>query len=126
MKQILILFTILIFAIPYGFAACTDYAWNGGNGAVENPYGVQNCSMLEQIGKDIDCLNKSFQLTQNIDCSDTVNWDHNGSIYLGFSHIQAPLTHCGFPGFFLGQKGFFLGWDQVQGVLKVVHRSLAG
>ena len=107
MKQILILFTILIFAIPYGFAACTDYAWNGGNGAVENPYGVQNCSMLEQIGKDIDCLNKSFQLTQNIDCSDTVNWDHNGSIYLGFSPIGNSSNK--FSGNFDGQDHTITG-----------------
>ena len=71
----LTLILMMILAIPFSYALCSDYGWDGGDGTTGSPYGVQNCTMLEQIGQDIECLDKSFQLTQDIDCSDTVNWD---------------------------------------------------
>ncbi|MCE9585253.1 hypothetical protein K8Q94_01355 [Candidatus Nomurabacteria bacterium] len=43
-----------------------------GDGSPENPYQINSCTGLQNVNND---LNASYILTQNIDCSDTINWN---------------------------------------------------
>ena len=81
---------------------CTSATAGGfyfnGTGTLADPYGVCNCSMLEDIHQSKDA---NFTLLQDIDCSMSSNWDFNGSDFLGFDPIGQ------YNGFFLG--GIFNG-----------------
>ncbi len=48
----------------------SDYA--GGDGSPGDPYQITTCAGLQEIR---DSLSAHYILTQNIDCSDTVNWN---------------------------------------------------
>ncbi|MCA9460054.1 MAG: hypothetical protein KC550_05900, partial [Nanoarchaeota archaeon] len=55
--------------------------FHGGNGSLLDPFQICNCTQLQNIS---NYLSANYTLVQNIDCSDTINWD-SGS---GF----APLS----------------------------------
>jgi hypothetical protein len=69
---------------------CNAGTFNGGAGISGNPYQICSCQQLQNIE-----TNKSayYLLVQNIDCSDTVNW--NGG--LGFAPISMN-DNAGFSG----------------------------
>lgn len=72
------------------------HAFSGlGAGTSGNPYRITNCQQLQEIEND---LGASYILTNDIDCSDTVNW--NGGE--GFQPIGA--TYPDFTGVFDGQN----------------------
>jgi len=49
------------------------YAFSGdGEGTADNPYNISNCLELNETR---DNLTAYYQLTTNIDCSDTINWN---------------------------------------------------
>jgi uncharacterized delta-60 repeat protein len=48
------------------------------------PFEISTCGELQDMDND---LYAEYILTQDIDCSDTVNWNHNGEFYEGFSPI---------------------------------------
>ena len=68
-KQLFILMILLVVFIPAVNSKCSDLNWEGGNGTLSNPYGIGNCSQLQQINNDYDCLDKSFKLVTDIDCN---------------------------------------------------------
>ncbi|MBT7929215.1 LamG domain-containing protein, partial [Candidatus Peregrinibacteria bacterium] len=43
-----------------------------GTGTVADPYNINNCTQLQEMSND---LGANFSLVNNIDCSDTVNWN---------------------------------------------------
>ncbi|MBU4480183.1 thrombospondin type 3 repeat-containing protein [Patescibacteria group bacterium] len=47
-------------------------AFAGGNGSSENPYQIINCVQLQETESDI---NANYILMNDIDCSDTINWN---------------------------------------------------
>jgi len=45
---------------------------------------ISNCEELQDMNLD---LTEDYELIDNIDCSDTVNWNYNGTVNLGFRPI---------------------------------------
>lgn len=55
----------------------TVHAFAGGDGSAEHPYLIANCVQLEELDNNPSDLSAHFQLADNIDCSDTINWNGN-------------------------------------------------
>ncbi|MBT4935184.1 hypothetical protein HON15_00250 [Candidatus Woesearchaeota archaeon] len=49
----------------------TAFSGNG-TGTFANPYNISNCTQLQEMENDVGA---NFSLTNNINCSDTVNWN---------------------------------------------------
>ena len=82
-KLLFLLVVLLVFSIPgvFGFA--------GGNGSSESPYMISNCEELQSVkdsgvGSPRSFIVAHFVLVNDIDCSDTVNWN-NGSGFIPLS-----------------------------------------
>jgi hypothetical protein len=75
--------------------------FNGGTGTKENPYQVSTLKQLGRISIDKPLWNKHFVLINNIDATDTRNWNISGEDTLGFSPIGNTSTK--FTGSFDGQ-----------------------
>ncbi|MDA3856009.1 MAG: hypothetical protein PF569_07135 [Candidatus Woesearchaeota archaeon] len=67
--------------------ATTPEGFQEGDGSLGNPWKICNCSQLQLIGQSSSVLLGNFSLIQNIDCSDTINWNAG----LGFD----PLGNIG-------------------------------
>jgi hypothetical protein len=70
-----------------GVTGTYEAEFNGGDGSAEDPYQIESCNQLQNAA---DHLASNFILNNDIDCSDTVNW--NGG--LGFDPIGylTPFT----------------------------------
>lgn len=65
--------------------------FDSGNGIDSDPWLISSCSQLQAINTDSITLAGYYALTNNIDCSDTINWNAG----LGFSPIGAGTTFSG-------------------------------
>lgn len=75
-ELITILFAFIIL-VPFAFA------FSGvGDGTVGNPYNITNCTQLQEMNLS---LSSTYQLVNNINCSDTVNWGIVGFIPVGIN-----------------------------------------
>jgi hypothetical protein len=54
-----------------GDLAIAAFSGNG-TGAFDNPYNISNCTQLQEMEND---LGANFSLINNINCSDTINWN---------------------------------------------------
>ncbi|MDP8267862.1 MAG: GLUG motif-containing protein, partial [Candidatus Tenebribacter davisii] len=63
---------------------CTGLAGMCGNGTLADPWIIFNCTQLQAMNQS---LGGNYTLGNNIDCSDTVNWNDNGSQYFGFEPV---------------------------------------
>jgi hypothetical protein len=81
---------LMIFLILYGFAFVNAFS-GGGDGSIDTPYEIANCTQLQEIQGDVSA---NYTLVNDIECADTVNWD-GGS---GFDPIST------FTGTFEGQN----------------------
>ena len=61
--------------------------FDGGDGTPNSPYQISSCIELQNITE----MNASYELTSNIDCTDTINWN-NGN---GFTPIGTGYTFNG-------------------------------
>lgn len=68
-----------------GFVPTNQFA-NDGVGTIENPYQIENCNQLQQMRF---LLNSHYILINDIDCSDTINWNSGE----GFIPVGDPSTH---------------------------------
>ncbi len=66
--------------------------FDGGTGTVSDPYKISKCTQLSDVG---NYQNDNFILTNNIDCTDTINWSNN------FGQGFSPIVD--FSGSFNGQ-----------------------
>jgi len=75
-----------IFKMYWEGLADTHYCQVGdiGTGTEGDPYEVTNCMQLQAMENDLDAY---YELVNNIDCSDTVNWNWDGGKYNGFDPI---------------------------------------
>jgi len=67
-----ILLFIAVFMLSFSFAFAQGMPFAGGDGSEGNPYQISNCTQLDSMR---DYLDAYYDLIQDIDCSDTVNWD---------------------------------------------------
>ena len=75
MKKIFFLFVVLVLFCNLGFVI----AFSGsGSGTSAFPFQIGNCTQVQEME---DNLTVYYQLTQNISCSDTVNWE------IGRAHV---------------------------------------
>ena len=77
---IIIVFSFISFNFANGFSG-------SGDGSAGTPYQVTNCTQLSEIKDD---PSKTYTVMNNIDCSDTVNWD-SGSGFLPISDFGTPF-----------------------------------
>jgi hypothetical protein len=71
-----------------------------GTGTIEDPFQIRSCEDLQSVNQN---LSANYSLGQNIDCSDTINWnDGNGFIPLG--NLTTKFTGSLDGGPFGGQK----------------------
>lgn len=92
-KPTIILFSIAIGMVVFILVAfwlreSVNAAFAGGDGSPEDPYQISNCTQLQAMQNDLDA---SYILINNIDCSDTVNWDSGK----GFNPIGCGSGSCG-------------------------------
>jgi parallel beta-helix repeat protein len=86
---LLLLFTLTIFvSSAFGFSG-------PGEGTQEDPFLIYNCVQLQEMSDDLTAY---YALSDNIDCSDTINW--NGD--LGFEPIGADSDGNRFTGSLVG------------------------
>lgn len=78
------LFLLLFLFAPSNVKADFD----GGNGTSVDPYQISTCVQLQEIENDLgeDGDETFYELTGNIDCSDTVNWNDGA----GFDPLGDP------------------------------------
>lgn len=84
----------------YSFScdSINEFGFYNGSGTVESPFGICNITMLQNMNNN---LSAHYLLLQNIDASDTVNWN-NGS---GFE----PIGNCGDDATCSSDKNYFSG-----------------
>ena len=75
-----------------------DLSFPGGDGTIGHPYQIETCSQLEDVSQSLGAY---YELNNNIDCSDTVNWDTGA----GFTPIGDEVAP--FAGHFDG-KGYVI------------------
>ncbi len=94
-KEVIVIFVLIFFI---GFASASNFF--GGDGTVSDPYMVSNCVQLQDMNSCLDC---SYILISDIDCSDTVNWNCGGGVCNGFEPIGVD-PNSGFIGIFDGRS----------------------
>ncbi|MDD3687260.1 MAG: GLUG motif-containing protein, partial [Bacteroidales bacterium] len=72
--------------IKVDVANAVDHPFAGGNGTEGSPYQIATCEQLQAMK---DYLNSDFILNNDIDCSDTVNWNDGA----GFESISDGNNH---------------------------------
>jgi hypothetical protein len=95
MKKFTWLVLLVLFLVFVPMLPSQVPVFAGGDGTPTNPYKIINCYQLQEMK---NFLNASYILMNNIDCSDTVNWN-NGA---GFVPIGSPASP--FTGNFDGQN----------------------
>lgn len=66
---------LLIFSFVLGLLPVQVSAFAGGDGTQGSPYLIANCVQLEELDNDPADLGSYFVLANDIDCSDTLNWN---------------------------------------------------
>jgi hypothetical protein len=76
-KQIsnFLLIFVLVISLVLGMMPQRVVAFAGGDGTQGNPYLIANCVQLEQLDDNTADLSAYFALANDIDCSDTINWN---------------------------------------------------
>ncbi len=69
----------------------SDTFSGGGAGTLASPYEISNCIQLQNMSLNLDA---NYELVNNIDCSDTINWN-NGA---GFSPVGLNIDPVFFSG----------------------------
>ncbi len=84
-KQVLLL---IIITLSVSFVSAT---FSGdGTGTFEDPYNITNCTQLQEIN---DARAANYSLGNNINCSDTINWNSgNGFVPIGNSTAGYKFT----------------------------------
>jgi hypothetical protein len=77
----------LAIAIVAAPISSTTYAFEDGDGSEETPYRIGDCQDLQDINND---LNAYYVLANNIDCSDTINWN-GGAGFLPIGSSVEPF-----------------------------------
>jgi parallel beta-helix repeat protein len=94
-KTLLVIMILVLFAALVSAATCP--AGMSGNNTELSPCLVTNCTQLQNISLN---LSAHFALNNNVDCSDTVNWNSGQGFYpLG----KDPYSDVAFTGTFDGQ-----------------------
>lgn len=146
---IVFVFSFLVWSPNISLAADTP-TFGGGAGTVSNPFQITNCQQLQNIdyyselGQNFPYLNSYFVLNNDIDCSDTVNWNNSlGFDPIGFSTEESINNNFPFAGSFNGQGykisdlyinraedknnlavGLFMGVSDEDGVAEIKNVSL--
>jgi acetyltransferase-like isoleucine patch superfamily enzyme len=102
-KSIIVILTMILVSIP----AVGIAAFAGGDGSPGNPYQITNCVQLQEMGND---LSANYVLTNDVDCSGTVNWN-SGTGFVPIGTLSTP-----FAGTFDGQNHTISGF--------VIHRVI--
>ncbi|MEI8223815.1 MAG: peptidoglycan-binding domain-containing protein [bacterium] len=66
-------------------------AFSGGDGSSGNPYQITTCTQLQEIGSNTSLFNKDYKMMNNIDCSDTINWN-SGNGFDPIGDATNPFT----------------------------------
>ena len=103
MKNKFWLFPVLIL---FGFAFVNAFSGNG-DGSSTTPYEITNCTQLQEIQSDFAA---NYTLINDINCSDTINWD-NGVDTLGFISIPDLTGTLDGKGFTISDLYIFGGDD---------------
>jgi acetyltransferase-like isoleucine patch superfamily enzyme len=115
-KSIAVVLNMFLVSIP----AVGIAAFAGGDGSPGNPYQIASCVQLEEVDNNLYAY---YVLTNDIDCSDTVNWN-NGT---GFVPIGKTTDTQEFKGSFDGQghiiTGLFINrpWDDGVALFQVPY-----
>jgi hypothetical protein len=72
MKKFTLLVFVVFFVVFVSMLRSGVSAFTGGDGSSENPYQITNCVQLQEMKNN---LNAHYVLMNDIDCSDTVNWN---------------------------------------------------
>ena len=75
--SVLVVLGIFVFAVIGGFVVKNTFTghivFEGGDGSLANPYQIGNCTQLQGMNES---LGANYTLIDDIDCSDTVNWNN--------------------------------------------------
>lgn len=96
LKQLSLLFFFLIVTSAFATPTYT------GTGTAASPYQIDTCVELQDMNYYLNVTTVYFELSANVDCSDTLNWVKAGGGLKGFSPIGNDET--GFRGHFDGNK----------------------
>ncbi|MFA4880246.1 MAG: HYR domain-containing protein [Candidatus Doudnabacteria bacterium] len=89
-------FVLVVFSVVFvSMFARGASAFTGGDGSSGNPYQITNCVQLQEMNNN---LTANYVLINDIDCSDTVNWNSGA----GLAPIGTPASP--FTGTFDGQE----------------------
>lgn len=81
---------LVLIATSYASPDCSSYPSSFvGSGTLVDPYQISDCSQLQCMNTD---LTASYELINDIDCSQTYNWNFDGSNYRGFIPIGNTTT----------------------------------
>ena len=112
-KSIIVVLTVFLVSIP----AVGIAAFAGGDGSPATPYQITNCDQLQEVTNN---LGANYALTNDVDCSDTVNWNFEGGVFKGFMPIGKNTDTIIFTGTFDGQghriNGLFINRPSDDGV----------
>lgn len=80
----------------------SNHVWSGsGSGSSGDPYQITTVAQLQEVGNYLNQTNPYFKVMNDIDCSDTVNWNSGaGFAPIGYDNTD---TH-GFRGHFNGDN----------------------
>lgn len=67
--------TLFLASLLLGIFPTNVSAFAGGDGTQGNPYLIANCVQLEELDNNPADLSAYFALANDVDCSDTVNWN---------------------------------------------------
>lgn len=70
-KKISLSIVLTLFLILFSLSSLSAYSGLG-DGSSENPYQITNCNQLQEMNSG---LTSNYVLMNNVDCSDTVNWN---------------------------------------------------
>ena len=79
-KSIIVVLTVFLVSIPAAGVA----AFAGGDGSPATPYKITNCDQLQEVTNN---LSANYVLANDVDCSDTVNWNFEEGAFRGFAPI---------------------------------------
>ena len=66
--------------------------FENGTGSSGSPWQICDCEML-QLTNNNSYNNDYFELTRDVDCSESTSWNNNGSMNLGFDPINTTQIY---------------------------------
>jgi hypothetical protein len=76
--------------LPFEMVRIGSASFAGGNGTASNPYQISNVSQLQNMSAN---LSAHYVLINDINASETKDWNWNGSAYNGFDPIDGDYYH---------------------------------